>query len=49
MFKTFNMGIGMTLILGTRDVTKAQALLKTFRLKSWPIGKIVKGHKVEVV
>jgi len=49
MFKTFNMGVGMVLILDADQVSRAQAVLKTFRLESWPIGKIIKGNTVEVL
>ncbi len=43
MFRTFNMGIGMVLVVSERDAAKAQKLLKNFKLKSWIIGKIVRG------
>jgi len=45
------MGIGMTLVLSAKDAEKAgKCLEKQFRLKSWIIGKIVKGRKgVEII
>jgi phosphoribosylformylglycinamidine cyclo-ligase len=50
MARTFNMGIGMVLILRKQDVSLAQKMLKQMRLSSWPIGKIRKAKtKVEVV
>lgn len=49
MFKTFNMGIGMVVVLEPRQVQRAQAVLKTFRLQSWPIGKIIKGQEVKII
>ena len=51
LFKTFNMGIGMTLVLSARDAAKAEVLLrKKFKMKSWVIGRIVKGRgEVEII
>jgi phosphoribosylformylglycinamidine cyclo-ligase len=49
MFRTFNMGIGMVVILDRRHVSAAQKVLKKFKLNSGPIGLIVKGKEVEVV
>lgn len=40
MFRTFNMGIGMVLFVNPKDVAKAQAALKKFKLKSWVIGDV---------
>lgn len=48
MHRTFNMGIGMVIVVGKADVKKAHAVLKGFRLKSWTIGEIIKG-KGEVI
>jgi len=45
MYKTFNMGIGMVLVVSPRDVSKTLAILKKSKLKSWVIGEIVKGKK----
>ena len=49
MMRTFNMGIGMVLILEQKWVRKSQALLKRFNLPSWVIGEIVPGKGVEVL
>ncbi|MFH0983918.1 MAG: phosphoribosylformylglycinamidine cyclo-ligase [Candidatus Omnitrophota bacterium] len=46
MYKTFNMGIGMVVILGKRDVPSAQKVLKNFKLNSWEIGRIVRSSGV---
>ena len=35
MYRTFNMGIGMVLVVSKKDVKKAHEVLKKFRLKSW--------------
>ncbi|MCB9800254.1 MAG: phosphoribosylformylglycinamidine cyclo-ligase [Candidatus Omnitrophica bacterium] len=40
MMRTFNMGIGMVLILNRSSVTQAQQTLKKHRLSSWVIGEI---------
>lgn len=48
MFKTFNMGIGMVVILDKHHVNKAQRILKRFRLCSWDIGKVIKQSGVTI-
>ena len=48
MCRTFNMGIGMVLVVSKKDVKKAHEVLKKFRLESWTIGEIIKG-KGEVI
>ena len=46
MHTTFNMGIGMVLVLSKTDAETAKKLLKTkFKINSQVIGKIVKGKK----
>jgi len=45
MFKTFNMGIGMILVLREKDLKYAKKILTRFRLKSWMIGRVTKGKK----
>jgi len=40
--RTFNLGIGMVLAVGAKDVTKAEAVLKKLKEKSYRIGSIVK-------
>jgi len=51
MFRTFNMGIGMALIMPREEILAAQEYLrKKHALKSWIIGEILKGKKkVEVL
>ena len=44
MYKVFNMGIGMAVVLPPQDVKKAQLLLNKFHMKSWVIGEVVKGN-----
>ncbi|MBI4711071.1 MAG: phosphoribosylformylglycinamidine cyclo-ligase [Candidatus Omnitrophica bacterium] len=48
MYKTFNMGVGMVVILEKRYVGLAQKILKGFKLNSWAIGKIVPSSWVTV-
>ncbi len=45
MFRTFNVGIGMVLIVRPKDETDIIKNLAKNRLKSWTIGEIVKGNK----
>jgi len=42
MYRTFNMGIGMVLLLKSRDLKAAQKVLKSAGLASWVIGQAVK-------
>jgi len=48
MARTFNMGIGMVLILRKRDVTQTLNILKRSNLKSWLIGEITREPGVEL-
>lgn len=49
MYRVFNMGIGMVVVISPKDVKKAQNLLSAFKIRSWVIGEIVKGdRKVEL-
>ncbi len=45
MYRVFNMGIGMVVVLSAKDVKKAQARLKKFNMKSWAIGEVVRGNR----
>lgn len=45
MYRTFNMGIGMVLVMARRDADKAKGILKKFGLDSHVIGRVVKGKK----
>ncbi|MBL7069646.1 MAG: phosphoribosylformylglycinamidine cyclo-ligase [Candidatus Omnitrophica bacterium] len=49
MYRTFNMGIGMALILRRKDALKAQKILRRFKLKSYIIGEIVKSKRMVVI
>lgn len=45
MFRTFNMGIGMTVVLDSGDVDKALRLFKRHKLPATVIGEIVSGAR----
>ncbi|MBU1934394.1 phosphoribosylformylglycinamidine cyclo-ligase [Patescibacteria group bacterium] len=45
MHRTFNMGIGMALVVDKKDVKKTHRAINNSRLKSWTIGEIVKGKR----
>ncbi len=48
MMRTFNLGIGMVVILERKFVTRAQNLLRKMRLSSWGIGEIEKNRKSNI-
>lgn len=43
MYKVFNMGIGMVVVLSSRDIKRAKKTLNKFNMKSWVIGEVVRG------
>ena len=43
MHRTFNMGIGMVVVVGPRSVRKTVDLFKELGVKAWEIGEIVTG------
>lgn len=45
LYRTLNMGIGMVMVLSLPEALKAQAILRKHKLKSWVIGRIVKGKR----
>jgi len=50
MYHTFNMGIGMVLIVAPKGAKAIISKLAKFKLKSWVIGEVVKGKKkVEII
>ena len=49
LFRTFNMGVGMVLILEEKFVRAAQSVLGRHKIKSWDIGEVVKGKGVEIL
>lgn len=49
LYRTFNMGIGMAVILDKNDVRAARERLKKYGLQSWDIGEVIKWAKKEVI
>lgn len=50
MFNTFNMGIGMTVVVPEQDANKAVEILKAHNIKAYCIGNIVKGDEgIEII
>ena len=43
MLRTFNMGIGMVLVVGVEQVKQVISMLDRDREKYWPLGRIVRG------
>lgn len=50
MMRTFNLGIGMILIAPEREALKAQRILRSMKLSSWIMGKMIssRGSKVQI-
>ena len=50
MFNTFNMGVGMSIVVGAAEADKALRILEDAGEAPYIIGEIVKGeHKIELV
>ena len=51
MFRTFNMGIGMAIVIPRKEILAARDYLsRKHKIKSWVIGEIIQGKKrVEIV
>jgi phosphoribosylformylglycinamidine cyclo-ligase len=49
MFRTFNMGIGMVLALGSRSVSRTLSVLAEHGQKAWVIGELVSGKREVVI
>jgi len=45
MFRTFNMGVGMVVILSSRSVSRTVSLFEDRGVKAWEIGRVVEGDK----
>ncbi len=43
MFRTFNMGVGMVLVVAKEKAAAVQRKLVPFRLRSWVIGEVIRG------
>ena len=49
MFRTFNMGIGMTLVVAKKDVSAVQAFLGREGVKSFGIGRVVREKSKKII
>lgn len=49
LYRTFNMGIGMTAILSKKAIPATIERLKRFGIKAWDIGEVIKWAKKEVI
>ncbi|MFH1867930.1 MAG: phosphoribosylformylglycinamidine cyclo-ligase [Candidatus Omnitrophota bacterium] len=45
MYRVFNMGIGMVVVLSPKDVRKSQNILSKNKVRSWVIGEVIRGYK----
>lgn len=48
MFRTFNMGVGLVLVLEKRAVQPARKILSRFKISSWEIGEAIRGKGVKI-
>ena len=48
MFRTFNLGVGMILVMGESEISAVQRELRRFQISSWEIGEVVRGKGVQV-
>jgi phosphoribosylformylglycinamidine cyclo-ligase len=44
MLRTFNMGVGLALVVAERDVVRVTVALKKKRERFWTIGRIIRGR-----
>ncbi len=49
LYRTFNMGIGMTVVLDKSEISAAVERLKRIGIKAWNIGEVIKWAKKEVI
>ena len=49
MIRTFNVGIGMVVIVSLKDAAKTVKQIQSLKINAWPIGQIVKGTREKVV
>ncbi len=45
MYRTFNMGVGMVLVLPSKVVTRTRQILKRRRVVNWLIGEVTRGNR----
>lgn len=49
LYHTFNMGVGMTVVLDKNEISKAIKILKGFGIKAYNIGEVIKWARKEVI
>ena len=49
MFKTFNMGIGLVLVVAKRDAVKIKQNLKKRKIRHYEIGYVVNDSKRKII
>ena len=49
MYRVFNMGIGMVLVLAKPDADRAMDILQRFHVKSHVIGEVVRGNREVII
>jgi len=49
MFTTFNMGIGLVLVVRPRDVERIQKFLSRQEIKNWQIGKVINHREKRII
>mgnify|MGYP003395678740 CR=1 FL=1 len=49
MYHTLNMGIGMVLVVDSKDIDSTREALSKFGFKSWVIGEVFKGNKEVII
>lgn len=49
MYRTFNMGIGMVLVIARKNLNKSQKILSRLGLTSYLIGEVVKGKRKVII
>jgi len=49
MFRTFNMGVGMAVVVDRRDVPRALRVLASLGQRAWMIGEVVRGRREVVI
>ncbi|MBL7071990.1 MAG: phosphoribosylformylglycinamidine cyclo-ligase [Candidatus Omnitrophica bacterium] len=49
LYRTFNMGIGMIVVLDKDEIRPARERLSKYAIRSWDIGEVIKWAKKEVI
>ena len=49
MFRTFNMGLGLALVVGRKEASGVRAFLKRRGIKHYPIGEVIRDRRQKIV